>query len=281
MDTRLHIPSILTVVLAAMLVPHGASAQSVRGRVFDAQSGSPVAAAEIVMRQKNGDLVVTMMTTDDGSFSSDVGRKGKYVLTVSHLGYDSTTTVEVSLGGNEDLWIEIELAPQAIDIPGLTVVTQSQYRPRLEGVGYYQRRRKGIGTLFEPLKWEQGFRVPLDEMLRRHTRGNRPCPLDRQRSARPWTGDRGLDLARDSYGGLWSPNRCPPAVAGVHDRRTLWRDHDLDEVDALARSDVRKTDLISAARSGTPARSAHRTRPSLRRPPVRRPQCAARSSPAS
>ncbi len=196
MDTHAYIPSILMLAVAVTLAPHGASAQSVRGRVFDAQTRSPVAVAEIVMRQKNGDLVVTMVSEADGSFSAEVGQKGKYVLTVTRLGYDSTTTAEVEVGRNDDLWIEIELAPQAIDIPGLTVVTQSQYRPRLEGVGYYQRRRKGIGTLFEPLEWERGFRVPLNEMLRRHARDVRPCPLLTLVNGR-------LDLGQGIAGSTW------------------------------------------------------------------------------
>lgn len=196
MDTHVCIFSILALLLAATLVPHGASAQSVRGRVFDAQTRSPVAVAEIVMRQKNGDRVVTMVSEADGSFSSDVGRKGKYVLTVTRLGYDSTTTAEVELGGKDDLWIEIALAPQAIDLPGLTVVTQSRYLPRLEGVGFYQRRRKGLGTLFEPFAWERRFRIPLGEMLRRHAREARFCPLVRLINGGP-------DLGQGIAGSTW------------------------------------------------------------------------------
>ncbi len=103
-----------------------------------------------------------------------VGEYGTYDVIAASLGYHTNLGSQVEFGDRGMSWVEIELAPDAIEIPGL-VVTQERYVRILDVRGYYSRKRRGLGRFIEPTDYEKNFQVPFTELLRR-------TPLFRSRS---------------------------------------------------------------------------------------------------
>src|SRR5262245_43052594 len=75
---------ILALVLLGTAAAH---AQTVRGRVTDAQSGTPLPGARVSLRSSTDTANVIDYTQDDGTFVIRARRAGSYVLTVVRLGY--------------------------------------------------------------------------------------------------------------------------------------------------------------------------------------------------
>lgn len=156
----------LGLVVASLLWATPASAQSVLGYVFDSESGSPVVGAEVAVFTLGGEWVASGVSDQDGRFFLPIDREGKFNLVATSLGYHANegSTIELTEAGF--LRVEVELAPDAIELPSLTV-TQERHIPSLARRGYYSRRRQGLGQYVEPTDFEKNMHVPFRELLRR------------------------------------------------------------------------------------------------------------------
>ena len=142
MDYDVAVPTTLTLTTPATIynavidVP-GAL---LRGRVVDLQSGAPV--ARVLVRVRNSNLSTLSDTT--GRFVFERVPVGDYRLHVEHIAYaanDAALRV-----GADDLDALVRLTPAAIALQPIVVTAFSR---RLEHVGFYDRRKRGVGTFFD------------------------------------------------------------------------------------------------------------------------------------
>lgn len=153
-------------VTATLMGASAVSAQGVVGIVLDTESHSAVAGVEVLLRTDSGTVAASGVTDQEGRFFLAIGERGTYSLIASSLGYHTNSGSTVELKDTGMTWVEVELAPDAIEIPGLTV-TQQRYVSSLARRGYYTRKRQGLGRFIEPSDFEKNMHVPIREILRR------------------------------------------------------------------------------------------------------------------
>jgi hypothetical protein len=126
-----------------------ARAQMIRGVVFDARSGSPVNAVDVVLLARNDSVVGRYVSDEDGRFSIRLRETGSYVLRASRIGYDPVTTGITLLEPQQEAVAELHLQPRAIPLdPFEASAGSARDGPesrRLERVGFYRRKRMGFG----------------------------------------------------------------------------------------------------------------------------------------
>lgn len=154
-------------VTATLMGASAVSAQGVVGIVIDTESHRPVVGVEVLLQTDSGAVAASGVTDQEGRFFLAIGERGTYTVIASSLGYHTNTGSKVELKDTGMTWVEIELAPDAIEIPGLTVVTQQKYVSSLARRGYYTRKRQSLGRFIEPTEFEQKMHVPFRELLRR------------------------------------------------------------------------------------------------------------------
>lgn len=117
------------------------------GRVTDAATGRPVPGASVELVDATGDVARTFRTDDDGSFAALVTRSPAARLRVSAEGYRPVEGQPIS----EDVArhrVEVELAPEALEIEGVVVTTEARSLA-LDGAGFYDRMGTTAGTFLE------------------------------------------------------------------------------------------------------------------------------------
>lgn len=102
------------------------NAQSrITGQVED-ESGKPVAAATITLRQAaDSSMVKIEMTAADGRFSLDSLKAGEYFLTITSVGFQASNSSIVSLAGTSPVQLSaFRLQPEAKAMSGVTVTAK-------------------------------------------------------------------------------------------------------------------------------------------------------------
>ena len=130
----------------------------VRGRVVDLQTGAPV--ARVLVRVRNSSLSTLSDTT--GRFVFERVPVGDYRLQVEHIAYaanDAALRV-----GSDDLDALVRLTPAAIALQPIVVTAFSR---RLEHVGFYERRKRGVGTFFDRKQIDAMNVQDASDLLRR------------------------------------------------------------------------------------------------------------------
>lgn len=147
----------LALALAAALAPAAASAQSVRGRVVEAQGDQPIARATVYLIDSTDKLWKYAIADSLGAFTITIEQPGRYRLRAERFGYATATTREVDLVLNDTLEVELLLGVDAVVIEPLLVTSGRAplvLDDRLERRGYY-RREAMYGT-------GMGFGIYLD-----------------------------------------------------------------------------------------------------------------------
>ena len=130
----------------------------VRGRVVDFQTGAPI--ARVLLRVRDSGLSALSDTT--GRFVFERVPVGEYRLQTEHIAYamnDAALRV-----GADDLDALIRLTPAAIALQPIVVTAFSQ---RLEHVGFYERRKRGVGTFFDRKQIDAMNIQDASDLLRR------------------------------------------------------------------------------------------------------------------
>jgi hypothetical protein len=117
-----------------------AGAQSVRGRVVEAETGAGVRGARVVLHDGTGRVVAQTATAADGAFLLAAREAGRHRLEVLHAEYRTTTTDEFTIGAAEEVVVDVRLATQVIALEPLTI-TARRRDPRHEPTheGFYTR----------------------------------------------------------------------------------------------------------------------------------------------
>lgn len=107
--------------------PPAALRSSITGRVVNAETGEPVAAAAVRLLE----LGRSELSHQDGSFHFDDLAAGRYTLAVQRLGF-APAQREVVVGAEGVARLEISLEPSAITVPGVVVTGTSRTRSAIE-----------------------------------------------------------------------------------------------------------------------------------------------------
>jgi hypothetical protein len=149
-----------------LLLPQAAGAQTVLGRVLDAVTKDGIGDAEIVLRTTGGELVGRTLSESSGRFIIHLDEAGLFILSLSRLGYATEDSASVHVGDGGTRYLEIELQPEALGLPGITVRGDPQV-PHLERSGFYHRRDRGQGRFLGPDEINARMVTQASEFLRR------------------------------------------------------------------------------------------------------------------
>jgi hypothetical protein len=131
---------VLVAVLVASVPPAGLTAQAVRGRVLDAETGTPVSGVQLVLWSSRDTAARRVISNADGLFYL-VGRDdGDHRLEASHIAYETSTT-SVQLNAQELVTVTLRLSRAVILLDPLTVTARG-HDPRHDATyeGLYARR---------------------------------------------------------------------------------------------------------------------------------------------
>lgn len=104
------------------------SAQSVSGRVVDAETRAPVARAEVALLDSTAHEVRSAETDSLGGFFLTVPAQASYGLRVSHLAYTRYFSDPVPVGAAEAVTLEVRLGRSAIPLEPIVVTARSNTR---------------------------------------------------------------------------------------------------------------------------------------------------------
>lgn len=106
------------------------SAQLVTGRLLDAETGEPVVAAFVTLRDSAGRAVAGALGDQHGAFRIQAPGAGTYTVTVERLGYSTFASEPLPLGATGTLVREFRLPTRAISLPTLQAEADRQCRGR-------------------------------------------------------------------------------------------------------------------------------------------------------
>jgi len=123
---------------------HAAEAQTLRGTVLDAETGSPVTLAYVGLLQEGRELVVAALADNQGGFALRAPAAGSYLLYVARTGYETLMEGVFDLGEDGELELRVGLKPSPVPLEEVVVATD-RLRSPLEANGFYERAVSGRG----------------------------------------------------------------------------------------------------------------------------------------
>jgi len=128
-------------LLFALIVSSIAQYGSISGRIIDSETGEPLAAANIKLR----DTVLGAATNLDGEYRIDRIDPGFYTIIVSTVGYSKYEVIEIEVKEEENTKLNITLSPEAIKGKEV-VVTAKSVNTATAGLLANQKRAQSIST---------------------------------------------------------------------------------------------------------------------------------------
>jgi hypothetical protein len=148
--------AVLLLALASTL----AESQTIRGRLIEDGSDSPVTAAQVSLVDEHGNVVGSTRPDSLGHFTLATYQPGRYRLHAVAAGFKEATSPAVSLAVNTQIVVRFVLSREVILIAPLEITARS--RPLVAGMsmqGYHERRAKG-----------QGFAITREDIEKRSAR---------------------------------------------------------------------------------------------------------------
>jgi len=133
-----------------------ASAQTLDGRLLDADSGAPIDLGILVLLTTEGDTVALTATDPAGGFTLSAPEPGAFLLRASAFGYTEKEDGVFELGEGGRMELEFRLASRAIDIEGILVTTErpAPGHPLIRN-GFVDRYQRGFGHFISPRDLER------------------------------------------------------------------------------------------------------------------------------
>ena len=138
-----HLVGRTVFVLIATFATTPVTAQTVRGRVVDAESNRPLRAANITLLDDQSREVARASTDSAGTFELRAPRPAGYRLRATLFGYATQTSDRVELRARETVQVALQLATQPIPVVPLVIVTRERGHSRLDE---FEQRRTKLGT---------------------------------------------------------------------------------------------------------------------------------------
>jgi hypothetical protein len=142
----------LLALLVAVGQPHHLAAQAIRGSIRDTTTGRAVSSARVVMLDRLGDTVATVVSLADGTFSVTAPQWGEFIIYIRRLGYRPLVQAPVELHTAETLDITYHLQPLPVPLNPVIVeaeaVVQYAYVRYLQKEGFYRRHKSTYGGRF-------------------------------------------------------------------------------------------------------------------------------------
>src|SRR5688500_12044115 len=107
---RIKATRLFGVLLVAFLLAVPASAQSVRGKVMDAETGQGIPGVLVTLVKASGARVFQVTTNADGGFQMPARESGEYRIQTSHIAYASLPSVPFRIQANEQVMVDVKLA---------------------------------------------------------------------------------------------------------------------------------------------------------------------------
>jgi hypothetical protein len=174
--------SITFFLLLLVFAAGAASAQSVRGRVIDAESSTPVANVRVVLLNQAGTRVAETMTDSAGAFVLNGRGPGEYTLQISHVAYRETRTEKFELAYMETAVVDVRASKAVIALAPLEV--KARQREKYHDATYeglYARAavlpKVGSNRVFMRTGWEMQSVTRVSELLQRHVPPLRCQPI--------------------------------------------------------------------------------------------------------
>ncbi len=141
------------------------SAQEIRGRLVEADSGEPIVLGRILLLQGSGLIVDETVSDETGYFSVASDSPGSFFLRAERLGYSSRLDGIFDLGQGAVLTVEFRLprTPIALDTMNVSVEREDV---SLELMGFYERRRIGFGEFLGPEEIARKPAIKTTDLLR-------------------------------------------------------------------------------------------------------------------
>jgi hypothetical protein len=168
------------VAVASALAAAPLPAQTLRGKVLDAESGQPVTLAFVGLLAEGRTLVVSTLVDGSGGFALRAPAPGSYFLYVARTGYRPVVDGLFDLGAGGALEIRVGLSPSPMALEPVIVDAEAE-ESHLERVGFYDRAARGLGTF---LLREDIRRTAVDKL----TDALRSVPRVEVMTARPVIG---------------------------------------------------------------------------------------------
>lgn len=136
--------------LALLLLATGASAQRVAGVVTSGGEAVPGATVRLLA---GVDTVAATAADGSGRFLVRAPGAGRYRLVVTAVGYGPAQGEPFAVEAGGSQVVDVELVPAVGALGGVAVEagrrTRSEASGTLEGVGFYERRGRGMGRFFD------------------------------------------------------------------------------------------------------------------------------------
>jgi 5-hydroxyisourate hydrolase-like protein (transthyretin family) len=111
------------------------SAQEIRGRTLDEESGRPVADVRVTLLDASGRTAASALTDTAGAFRLVPGSAGRYTLSFEHIAYAPFRSEEIRLHTVERVTLEVRLARTVYTMDPLTVTARGRrHDPTYEGL---------------------------------------------------------------------------------------------------------------------------------------------------
>jgi opacity protein-like surface antigen len=129
------------VLISALLCVSPTSAQSVRGRVLNAQTGEGIPSVKVTLFQGDGKKVAEVLTNSKGAFAVGALVTGPHRLQTNHIGYTTVTTEVFSINDDEQVVVDLKVSVTAVTVEPLTIVARRR-DPRNDATeeGMFARR---------------------------------------------------------------------------------------------------------------------------------------------
>jgi len=118
---RVSIPlgGLLGLLVLAAAVPHGASAQAVRGRLLEADGTTGLGGAMMTLVRFDGTEVDRTLTGSEGRFSLSAPEPGNYRLRADRIGFATTFSAYFVVAAGKTVGIDVSAPVEAISLEGI------------------------------------------------------------------------------------------------------------------------------------------------------------------
>lgn len=147
-----------------LLGAHGASGQSLRGRLLDAETDTPVRSGILTLLTTDSAAVATALSDGDGHWRLQAPAPGLYLVAAEALGYEPWIAGPVELGTDDERDSTFHLRPRPIPVDPIEV-RERRIREYLEHAGFFERQRAHFGHFVTPQDIERRRASTVSDLL--------------------------------------------------------------------------------------------------------------------